>query len=127
MQREKKAWGAALAGLIYGAVLGACIGMSFDGGQGAIIGALVVGAYSSAAEFITDRLRKPGKAKPLLHRVIGTVLMGAAAGAILNAFISPLATCVLLGLFFGLMSLGPRRLVMGIIIGIVVGVVMPQE
>jgi hypothetical protein len=124
--RQKKAWEGALVGFIYGAVLGACIGMSFGGGQGALMGALVVGLYAGAAEAITDRLRKPGKAKPLLHRVIGAVLMGAAGGAVLNVFISPLATCVLLGLFFGLMSLGPRRLVMGIIIGVVVGVVMPQ-
>lgn len=124
--RQKKVWEGALVGFIYGAVLGAGIGASFNGGSGALIGALVVGVYASAAEVITDRLRRPGQAKPLLHRVIGTILLSAALGAVLNAFISPLATGIVVGLFLGLMSLGPRRLVMGFIIGIVVGVLMPQ-
>jgi hypothetical protein len=64
--------------------------------------------------------------KPMLHRVIGHVLMGAALGAILNAFLSPLATGILTGLFFGLMGLGPRKLLIGIIAGVVIGVIASQ-
>ena len=126
MHRQKKAWGAAIAGLIYGALLGAAIGASFSGSQGALTGALVVGLYSGAAEAITDLRRKPGQTKPLLHRIIGHVLMGAALGAILNAFVSPLVTGLLTGFFFGLMGLGPRKLLIGIVTGIVLGVIASQ-
>jgi hypothetical protein len=126
MQRRKSVWGAAIAGLIYGAVLGAAIGLSFNGGQGVAAGALVVGLYAGAAEAVTDIRRKPGQTKPLLHRIIGSVLMGAAFGAVVNASASPLLTGVLVGLLFGLMSLGPRRLLMGLVIGTAAGVMAAQ-
>src|SRR5690606_26108279 len=126
MQREKKAWGAAIAGLIYGALLGAAIGASFSGGQGALLGALGVGLYAGAAEAITDLRRKPGQMKPLLHRIIGHVLMGAAFGALVSAVFGPLVTGILTGFFFGLMSLGPRRLLLGVVMGIVLGLIASQ-
>jgi hypothetical protein len=126
MQREKKAWGAAIAGLIYGALLGAAIGASFNGGQGALLGALGVGLYAGAAEAITDIRRKPGQMKPLLHRIIGHVLMGAAFGALVSAVFGPLVTGILIGFLFGLMSLGPRRLLLGVVIGIVLGLIASQ-
>lgn len=121
MQREKKVWGAAIAGLIYGAILGALIGASFNGGAGAAAGALIVGLYAGAAETITDMRRKPGQHKPLLHRIIGSVLMGAAFGAVFGAFAGPLANGLLVGLLFGLMGLGPRKLLMGVVVGLAAG------
>jgi hypothetical protein len=125
--RKSSAFAAGIAGAVYGGIAGALIGYSFAGSDGAWIGALAGALYSGIAEAVTDIRRKPGELKPLWHRLIAAILMGAAFAVVVSLIFknaSPFVIAAVTGLFIGLMGFGPRKLALGASIGIAVGLVV---
>jgi hypothetical protein len=113
---------AGIAGAIYGGVSGALIGASLNGSEGAWLGAAIGALYFGLVEAITDVRRKPGELKPLWHRFVASVVIGAAAAAAAGFFISnPLVIGLIMGLLVGLAGLGPRKLVVGLGLGLLAG------
>ncbi len=125
--RKSNALAAGIAGAVYGGIAGALIGYSFSGSEGAWIGAISGALYSGIAEAVTDIRRKPGELKPLWHRLIGAVLMGAAFAVVFSLILenaSSFVIAVVTGLFIGLMGFGPRKLALGASIGLLIGLLV---
>jgi len=113
---------AGVFGAIYGAACGALIGFSFNGRDGAWLGAIIAAVYSGLAEAITDARRQPGQLKPHWHRTAMSVILGAAIGAAVGHYISNLVIIgLIVGLLVGLAGLGPRKLLLGLILGLAAG------
>lgn len=119
-----KAIMAGISGAILGGISGALIGASFSGGEGALVGGVIGAVYMGLAEGITDARRQPGELKSLWHRLIGTVIVGGAFGALLGFIIpSSIVVGVIVGLVAGLVNLSPKKIVLGFIVGLVVGII----
>lgn len=122
MKLSSKALYAAAWGVVIGGISGAFIGADFTGASGALLGGFTGALYLGAAEAITDLQRRPGHMKPYLHRVISTTILGGALGAVLSQGLGLFLTGLLMGLLFGLFGLGPRKLLLGLLIGGALGV-----
>jgi hypothetical protein len=115
---------AGISGAILGGASGLLIGASYDGGRGALIGGLLGALYFGLVEGITHARRRPGELKPLWHRLIGSVIVGAATGALLGGLFSsfsPIVIGLIVGGLAGLTGLGPRKLALGLASGLAVG------
>ncbi len=128
---KSSAVAAGIGGAVYGGIAGALIGYSFSGSGawagGVWIGAIAGALYSGIAEAVTDIRRKPGELKPLWHRLIGAILMGAAFAVVVSLIFenaSSFVIAVVTGLFIGLMGFGPRKLALGASIGFLVGLLV---
>lgn len=121
---QNKAVMAGISGALLGGISGALIGASFSGGRGALAGGVIGALYMGIAEAVTDVRRQPGELKPLWHRLIGTVIVGAAFGALLGFIIpSPIAVGVIVGLVAGLVNLSPKKIGLGLLVGLIVGII----
>lgn len=123
-RRRIKALWAGISGAIYGGIVGAIIGASFGGGEGFWIGAAAGALYFGVVEAITDIRREPGELKPLWHRLIAAVTVGAAVAVLISIILSragPVAIGLIVGLLTGLMGLGPRKLALGLGAGFIIG------
>ena len=88
------------------------------------LGAAAGAVYFGVVEAATDIRRKPGQLKPLWHRLTTAVLVGAAFAVLISLIFSqagPVVIGLIVGLFTGLLGLGPRKLALGIGSGLLVG------
>jgi hypothetical protein len=129
MRGEKaiKTRGQVLTGLfligLLGAICGALIAHTFDGEGAVWRGALLAGAYFVAGETLTTLWRGPAEVKPLAHRLIISVLMGAALGGLLGLLLDdPITLGLLVGLAVGAATFGPRKFILGLVTGFGLGV-----
>ncbi len=125
-QRHRRGPGNAIAagvfGAIYGGACAALIGASLNGRDGAWLGAIIGALYFGPAEAITGARRQPGQLKPHWHRIVASIVFSAAIGALVGFYISNLVVVgLIMGVLVGLAGLGPRKLLLGIILGLAAG------
>lgn len=120
--RQGKPLVAGVFGALYGGACGALIGASLNGRDGAWLGAVAGALYFGPAEAITDARRQPGQLKPHWHRLLASTAFGAAIGAVAGFFTSNLVLVgLIMGLLAGLLGLGPRKLLLGVVLGLAAG------
>ncbi|GAB4520949.1 MAG: hypothetical protein OHK0046_31710 [Anaerolineae bacterium] len=122
--RAQRTRSAIIASGIIGLLCGVLIGSTFSQPNSVLLTALNLAVLLGLSEGITDALRQPGSGKPLVHRVMVSVVIGAALGALLRA-LPPIVIGGIIGLLGGALTLGPRKLVIGILTGLVIGALSP--
>ena len=117
---------AALWGFALGAAGGAVLGAAVDA-VGAVLGAVIGVAVYAPAEVLTTLDRPAAQPKPLLQRILGSVLLMALFGALIGLVLGPdraVLTGVLSGGLLGLLGLRPVKVALGLVVGAAVGAVL---
>jgi hypothetical protein len=117
---------AALWGAVAGAAGGAALGAAIDS-VGAALGAVIGAVVYAPAEVLTTLHRTAAQPKPLLQRILGSVLLMALFGALLGLLLGSdhtIVTAAISGGFLGLLGLRPAKVALGLVLGAAVGAML---
>src|SRR4051794_7319279 len=124
--RSGRVLDAALWGVAAGAAGGAALGAAVDG-VGAVLGAVIGAAVYAPAEVLTTLNRSAARPKPLLQRILGSVLLMAVFGGLLGLLLGSghtIVTAAMSGGFLGLLGLRPAKVALGLVLGTAVGAIL---
>src|SRR3954469_7015828 len=121
--RSRRVLDAALWGAAAGAAGGAALGAAVDG-VGAALGAVIGAVVYAPAEVLTTLNRSAAQPKPLVQRILGSVLLMAVFGALLGLLLGSGHTIVIAAIsggFLGLLGLRPAKGAVRLVLGAAVG------
>jgi len=124
--RSGRVLDAALWGAAAGAAGGAALGAAVDG-VGAALGAVIGAVVYAPAEVLTTLNRSAAQPKPLVQRILGSVLLMAVFGALLGLLLGSGHTIVIAAIsggFLGLLGLRPAKVALGLVLGAAVGAIL---
>src|SRR3954469_3311059 len=124
--RSRRVLDAALWGAAAGAAGGAALGAAVDG-VGAALGAVIGAVVYAPAEVLTTLNRSAARPKPLLQRILGSVLLMAVFGGLLGLLVGSGHTIVIAAIsggFLGLLGLRPVKVALGVVVGAAVGAIL---